>query len=117
VQGRVIELDAANALAVVHRGDEDRLDTYAAVVAGAASLLVIGNDGMLMLYDISAGRCRQVARCQGLTQDRTGNPVYSHPALVGTRLYIRGDHEIACLEMAVEGESDPNQDDVVQDQP
>lgn len=117
VQGRLIELDAANGLAVVHRGDADRLDTYAAVVAGPASLLVIGNDGMLMLYDIFAGRCRQLTRCEGLAQDGTGNPVYSHPALVGTRLYIRGDHEITCLELAAEGEFDPEQNDVVEGRP
>jgi hypothetical protein len=26
--------------------------------------------------------------------------VYSHPALVGTRLYIRGSAEIACVDLA-----------------
>lgn len=105
VQERLIELDAANGLATVYRGDAAHLDTYAAVIAGPKSLLVVGNDGLLILYDINAGGCGQVSQCRAFAEaEATGSPVYSHPAMVGTRLFIRGPHEIVCLELSPETE-------------
>lgn len=102
VQECVIELDAARALDTVHRGDTGSLETYAAVVAGPERLLVIGNRGRLMMYDISDGGCRLASECDAFVEmeGAAGNPIYSHPAIVGTRLFIRGEHEIACLELA-----------------
>ena len=98
----LVELDAAHGLATVRRDDVGGLATYAAVVAKPGRLLVVGNNGRLMLFDITGGGCRLASACDAFT-DTEGercNPVYSHPALVGTRLFIRGEHEIACLELA-----------------
>lgn len=102
VQERVLELDAAQGLATAHRGDTGGMETYAAVVAGPDRLLVIGNKGRLMMYDISGSGCRLDSECDAFAEmdGAAGNPLYSHPAIVGTRLFIRGEHEIACLELA-----------------
>lgn len=102
IQECVIELDAARGLATVHRGDTGGLDTYAAVMAGPDRLLAIGNKGRLMMYDLTEGGCRLASECDAFAemQGAAACPVYSHPAIVGTRLFIRGEHEIACLELA-----------------
>jgi outer membrane protein assembly factor BamB len=102
IQECVIELNAAQGLATVQRGEAGGLDTYAAVMAGSDRLLVIGNKGRLMMYDITGGGCRLACECDAFTEMEGAacNPIYSHPAIVGTRLFIRGEHEIACLELA-----------------
>jgi ABC-type phosphate/phosphonate transport system substrate-binding protein len=102
IQECVIELDAARGLATVQRGETGGLDTYAAVIAGHDRLLAIGNKGRLMMYDISGAGCRLASECDAFAemQGAACNPVYSHPAIVGTRLFIRGEHEITCLELS-----------------
>ena len=84
---------------------------YAAVVAGPQSVLAIGNDGRLVMFDamFGAGRNRRdpsmlavfdVDSESGTSEGK--NPVYSHPAFVGTRMFIRGDNELVCVELAGE---------------
>ena len=75
--------------------------TYAAAVAGPASVLVIGNNGHLVMVDAVPGRREPTALA--VFEDATGhnkNPLYSHPAFVGTRMFIRGDNELLCVELA-----------------
>jgi ABC-type phosphate/phosphonate transport system substrate-binding protein len=75
--------------------------TYAAAVAGPASVLVIGNSGQLVMHDVTPGR-REPTTLAAF-EDASGennNPVFSHPAFVGTRMFIRGDNELICVELA-----------------
>ena len=75
--------------------------TYAAAVAGPASVLVIGNSGQLVMHDVVPGR-REPTTLAAF-EDASGennNPVFSHPAFVGTRMFIRGDNELICVELA-----------------
>ena len=75
--------------------------TYAAAVAGPASVLVIGNNGQLVMHDVVPGR-REPTRLAAFedASDENNNPVFSHPAFVGTRMFIRGDNELICVELA-----------------
>lgn len=102
VQDRLMDLDInAGLRSTPHEGGRF-LDTYAAAVASRDSLLVIGNNCHLLLFDIGADGCRLVSSLAALEQSATAPafPVYAHPALVGTRLFMRGCNEIACLELA-----------------
>jgi outer membrane protein assembly factor BamB len=75
--------------------------TYAAAVAGPASVLVIGNNGLLVMHDVVPGRREPTTLA--VFEDASGannNPVFSHPAFVGTRMFIRGDNELLCVELA-----------------
>jgi hypothetical protein len=76
-------------------------ETYAATVAGPSSVLVIGNSGQLVMFDVVPDRREPTSLA--VFADASGennNPVFSHPAFVGTRMFIRGDNELLCVELA-----------------
>ena len=79
--------------------------TYAALVAGPTSVLAIGNSGQLVMFDGGPSR-REPSTLAVLAADPGDdagggkNPVFSHPAFVGTRMFIRGDSELVCVELA-----------------
>lgn len=105
VQDRLLALDAAGALRTLAAVEDAALATYAAVVSGPETVLVIGNGGRLMLYDVAPEGCRlnsvtTILPTNGSSQGR--GPIYSHPAFVGTRMYIRGDHELACVDLSLD---------------
>jgi hypothetical protein len=107
-QQKLFELECtARGLAELAAPRSGPFDTYAAVVAGPKSVLVIGNDGQLVMYDVGPSR-REPSMLAvfeaGSIGGRGGgkNPVFSHPAFVGTRMYIRGDNELVCVELAGE---------------
>jgi len=66
---------------------------YVTLIAGNDHVLAIMVDGRLGLFKAAPDRFTPVARLQ-LFEDAE---VWSHPALVGNRLYIRTMKEIACL--------------------
>ena len=76
-------------------------ETYAAAVAGPASVLVIGNSGQLVMHDVMPGRREPttLAVFEAASGEKN-TPVFSHPAFVGTRMFIRGDNELLCVELA-----------------
>ena len=75
--------------------------TYAAAVAGPASVLVIGNSGQLVMHDVMPGRREPTTLAVFEAASGENNtPVFSHPAFVGTRMFIRGDNELLCVELA-----------------
>jgi hypothetical protein len=57
------------------------------------------------LVDARSDEYRLIDRCQ-LFHDDTG--VYSHPALVGTRLYVRGSESVCCVELAADEQTAGN---------
>jgi hypothetical protein len=70
-------------------------------VAGPASVLVIGNNGQLVMHDVVPDRREPTTL--SVFEDAAGeskSPVFSHPAFVGTRMFIRGDNELICMELA-----------------
>ncbi len=76
-------------------------ETYAAAVAGPASVLVIGNNGPLVMHDVVPGRRKPTTLAVfEAASGENKTPVFSHPAFVGTRMFIRGDNELLCVELA-----------------
>ena len=108
-QDRLVALDAADALRTLTTLEEPSLATYAAVIAGPASVLTVGNGGRLALYDVTKDGCRLNSTTTVLPASESSGaqcPVYSHPAIVGTRLYIRGSHDLVCVDLAIAEEAD-----------
>lgn len=102
-QDRLVALDAGEALRTLTALEEPSLATYAAVIAGPTSVLTVGNGGRLALYDVSEDGCRLNSTTIVLPASESSEarcPIYSHPAIVGTRLYIRGSHDFVCVDLA-----------------
>ena len=109
IQDRLVALDAGDSLRTLTTLEEPSLATYAAVIAGPAHVLTIGNGGQLALYDIADGGCSLNSTTTVLPASQESDavcPVYSHPAIVGTRLYIRGSNDLVCVDLAGEEEAD-----------
>lgn len=103
VQDRLVALDADDSLRTLTSLEDPSLATYAATIAGPAHVLVIGNGGRLALYDVAADGCRLNSATRVLPDIDPSDakcPLYSHPAIVGTRLYIRGPHDLVCVDLA-----------------
>lgn len=69
---------------------------HASLIAGPDKVLVIGHDGVLQLLSVSNGQIKVVAQ-----QEAFSDPVeiYSHPAIVGSKLFLRGGNSLQCLEL------------------
>jgi hypothetical protein len=89
-------LDIQNGLKRVWHHDDDSLGDYATLIADDERILVITLGGELILLDASADECAVISRLRVFADDVE---VYSHPALVGTRLYVRGGANVACVDL------------------
>ncbi len=97
VNGSLYCLDAVT-LQIVWTGDDPALAEYNALIADDERILVVGRGGTLLLVDAQADQFEVVSRL-----DVLGPPshvqLYSHPALVGSRLYLRGEQRLVCVEL------------------
>jgi hypothetical protein len=66
-------------------------------------LLITTAEAELLLIDATADRFTLVGRLKVLKGD---GGLLSHPALVGTRLYLRGSGEIVCVDLDPEPKKD-----------
>jgi outer membrane protein assembly factor BamB len=82
----------------IWKAEDPAFDDYATIIATPDRVLVTSKHGELLFVDAKANEYRLISR-QQVFQDDPG--VYSHPALVGKRLYLRGSDEIICLELDV----------------
>jgi hypothetical protein len=80
---------------VWHR-EEQALGDYATLLADDERVLVITLGGELILLDGRADRCAIISRLRIFEDDVE---VYSHPALVETRLYARGGSSVVCVDL------------------
>lgn len=90
-------LDLKTGLRTLWTGKDPAFGTYAAVIGGRNRVLVIGTGGELVLADACADRFEVVSRLRVFDEDPA--ELYSHPALVGARLYIRGATSVVCLDL------------------
>lgn len=77
-------------------GKDDAFTAHASILACKDRLLVTSLSGELLLIDGSADQFTLVGRLAVL-KDEEG--CYAHPALVGTRLYLRGNSSVLCVEL------------------
>ena len=94
-------LDATRGLAPVWTGEDDALADYAPIIASDERLLVLGRGGELLLVDAEADEFRIVSRMPVFDDPRERDAApFAHPALVGSRLYLRGEFEVVCLDLS-----------------
>lgn len=89
-------LDLNDNLKELWRIRDRALSDYASLITSKDRLLVIG-DGQLLLLDAN-GEKTIVDRMTVFPRQK----VYSHPALVGSRLFIRGVSQLQCIELATD---------------
>lgn len=90
-------LDLKNGLKTLWSSDDPAFADHVNMFAGSDRLLVSTMEGELLLIDANADRFKLLGRTR-VFEDERG--LYSHPALVGNRLYWRGGSKIVCLELA-----------------
>jgi outer membrane protein assembly factor BamB len=78
-------------------GKDQAFGPYAAVIGGPNRVLVIGKGGELILVDARADRFEVVSRLRVFDEGQA--EFYSHPAIVGDRLYIRGATSVVCVDL------------------
>jgi outer membrane protein assembly factor BamB/ABC-type phosphate/phosphonate transport system substrate-binding protein len=101
VSQRLYCLDAARGLKTLWIDEETALGDFAPLVAAGERLLAVGRGGELLLIDAAAEELRIVSRLSldGDAAER-GVEHLTFPAIVGSRLYVRLDRELICLELA-----------------
>jgi len=97
-QGGIRCLDLQNDLKPVWFHGDDPLGDHSTLMADDERVLVITLGGELILLNAKAESCPVVSRLRLFTNDVE---VYSHPALVGTRLFVRGGPSVICVDLAV----------------
>jgi hypothetical protein len=91
-------LDVKQGLKTLWSQEDDDFEHHTSMIATPERVLLFTQGGELILFDATADKFKQISRVKVL-EDETG--VYSHPALVGKRLYLRGSGEVICLDLGV----------------
>jgi outer membrane protein assembly factor BamB len=89
-------LDLKNALKAIWTSDDRAFENYASIIATEDRLLVTTLEGEVLLLDAKADTMRELGRWRLFPDEQAG---YAHPALVGSRLYLRGNMSIVCIEL------------------
>jgi outer membrane protein assembly factor BamB len=99
VHGGLHCLDARDGLRPIWRSDDvdGTLGDYASLIADERRVLVVSVRGELILLDAKAADASAIVSRVRVFDDDV--EVYSHPALVGTRLYIRGGSSVVCIDL------------------
>lgn len=87
-------LDPQDDLKELWRLRDPALGDYAAIFASNDRLLIVGN-GTLLLLNADGGN-QIVSRLRIFDSNE---PVYSHPAIVGRNLYIRGENKLLAIRL------------------
>ncbi len=94
-------LDLANGLHPIWIGKDSSFGDYGPLIASNDRILTVGAGGELLLVDATADTFRIVSRLKPFTDSESNQAqLLSHPALVNTRLYLRGDKELLCIDLA-----------------
>jgi outer membrane protein assembly factor BamB len=91
-------LDVRNGLRPIWQRDDQTIGEYASLIADDRRVLVVTMRGELILLDTAANDASAIVSRVRVFEDDV--EVYSHPALVGTRLYIRGGSSVVCIDLA-----------------
>lgn len=89
-------LDATRNLIQIWHTDDDPLRDYASLIGSHDRLLIVSLKGQLTLAKTGGDIFEKISELQ-LFEDESG--LYSHPALVGRRIYVRGSKSLICLDL------------------
>jgi outer membrane protein assembly factor BamB len=95
--GDLVCLDARNGLRSLWTGKHRAFRDYASLVATDDRVLVTSVKGELMLAAVEPTGFRLLSRHEAFDGP---SEVHAHPAFVGSRIYIRNDDSVRCLELS-----------------
>jgi ABC-type phosphate/phosphonate transport system substrate-binding protein/outer membrane protein assembly factor BamB len=99
-------LDLANGLRPIWIGDDKAFGDYAPLIASGDRILTVGLGGELLLIDAAANEFQVVSRFKPFTDPKSSqSQLLGYPALVNTRLYLRGENELVCVELMPQNKS------------
>jgi outer membrane protein assembly factor BamB len=93
---RLFCLSVKNGLKPVWDADGQAFTKYAAVVATDQRVLVMTLEADFILFDATADEFRELSRVKVLPDEKG---LYSHPAFVGKRVYVRGSSTVVAIEL------------------
>jgi outer membrane protein assembly factor BamB len=89
-------LDLTNQLKPFWIGKDNAFFEHASLIAAQGRALVVSSEAELILID-ATGQTMKILGRQKVLAGESG--LLAHPALVGTRLYLRGSGEVVCIEL------------------
>jgi outer membrane protein assembly factor BamB len=92
-------LDIERGLKPVWHCDEDALGDHSTFIADDERVLIITLGGELILIDAKADHYAVISRLRLFEEDVE---LYSHSAIVGSRLYARGGSSLICVDLSSE---------------
>lgn len=101
VNGSLECFDAGRGLQSIGRVQERAFPEFGALIASDDRVLVQGRGGELLLFDVSATppRIRSRMHVAGSRDDQSAE-LFTFPAIIGSRLYVRCEREIVCVDLA-----------------
>jgi outer membrane protein assembly factor BamB len=92
---RLFALDLQEGLKANWDSDDKAFARYTTLVATDKLALAFSLEGEMVLFDPLANEWKELGRVKALTNEAG---LYSHPAFVGKRIYLRGSSSLICLE-------------------
>jgi outer membrane protein assembly factor BamB len=92
-------LGADLTLRTLWTGEDDAFANYASLIASPDRVLVMTNHGEILLVNATAEKFSIISRLRIFAED---SEVFSHPALVGSRIYLRDMSKIVCVDLSEE---------------
>ena len=97
-------LDLNDSLKPLWIGDDEAFGDSAQLIASDERLLVLGLGGEILLIDPAQSSLQVVSRLSLFDDSRSKRTqLLSYPALIGSRLYVRGDSELLCVDIDPKG--------------
>ncbi|MFK7777109.1 MAG: PQQ-binding-like beta-propeller repeat protein, partial [Gimesia sp.] len=81
--------------------EEAAFSDYAVLITDSKRILVIGKGGRLLLLDAKANHFKVISKLNLFSKPNDDN-IFSHCALVGSRLYLRGESQLICVDLSGE---------------
>lgn len=97
VWNRLYCLNLKDGLKELYDESNTAFNGYCSAVATDMQVLIVPRSGELILLDATAKEYTELGRLAVF--DKTEKGVYSHPAFVGTRVYLRGSSSVVCVEL------------------
>ena len=94
--GKLFCLDARDGLKQIWAADDEEYGDYCALIGAGDKALVVSVTGVLSLVRVDGNRPRLLSRLKVFDKE---TEVWSHPALVADRLYLRSREELVCLKL------------------
>ncbi len=90
-------LDIEQGLKTAWTASDPSFRLYGSLLASGDRLMISGASGELLLLDAEAPEFKVLSRLEVF---HTPNAeLYSHPAMVGSRIYLRGENALVCVEL------------------